>query len=593
MDLEFPLTDRESLLGGSARHVVENGDSDMVFATIKEWIASCSKSHSVCAQLDKLPKIPLPKRVIVVGDSSNRHIRLQDSDELGRPNEGSYIALSHCWGKGIHITTKMATIEERKRNIPLDALSKTFKDAISIARNLNIPYVWIDSLCIIQDDPQDLGREISKMASIYSGAALVVAASSSVDGNGGCLFHRHKPLTIHGTDSSGDSFEIYGREIIDHSVWDWSSHPYLLESAESGPLHPLTVRAWCFQERALATRVVHFTKHEVVFECLSGLSCECGALESNSTYEVYNFRQAVHEGQAQIQLQTTNSSKTEEAASSAQPKHDWVPNYYLPQAYGYKRSPSLVRDHRWWRNIATEFSSKKITMKTDSLPALAGLATIWSHKSLGRYLAGIWEKDILRYLTWVPSETQVDEAEETSYVAPSWSWLSAHRAVEWDSRFERDVEFFTTVDATQSVCHANPLNPFGEVEYGYITLIGDIVRIDISGWDRNKQYSMRERWQRLGNSSPMESSGRLRLCELKGEDIYLLRFSGIEDKSAPRTHHCSAMVLAAASPSQLQRQPSHVQQFPHVYQRIGFFRTYPENIWGYKGCQKQVRMYLV
>lgn len=592
MDLEFPLTDRESLIGGSARHVVENGDSDMVFATIKEWITSCSKSHAVCAQLDKLPKMSLPKRVIVVGDSSNRHIRLQDSDELDRPNEGSYIALSHCWGKGTHITTKIATIKERKRNIPLDALSKTFKDAINIARNLDIPYLWIDSLCIIQDDPQDLGREISKMASIYSGATLVVAASSSIDGNGGCLFRRQRPLTIRGTGSSGDAFEIYGREVIDHNVWDWSSHPYLPESADNGHLHPLMVRAWCFQERALATRVVHFTKHEVVFECLSGLSCECGALESNSTYEVYNFRQAVHEGQAQIRLQTINSSTTENAASSAQPEHDWVPNYYLPQAYGYKRSPSLVRDHRWWRNIATEFATKKITMRTDALPALAGLATIWSYKSLGRYLAGIWEKDILRYLTWVPGETQVDE-EKTSYVAPSWSWLSCQRAVEWDPRFDRDIEFFTNVDATQSVCHTNPLNPFGEVEYGYITLTGDLIRMDIGGWYQSKQYPTREEWQSLGNPPSIKPDSGLRLQELKGRDIYLLRFSGIWDKSAPSTNHCSAMILAAASPSQLKRQPSHVQQFPHVYQRIGFFKTYPEGPWDFKDCQKQLRMYLV
>ena len=79
-----------------------------------------------------------------------------------------YTTLSHCWGKKHIVTTTKATLEQRKLEVPWLLLSRTFQDAITITRELGIRYIWIDSLCIIQDDKEDWERVSAKMAEIYS-----------------------------------------------------------------------------------------------------------------------------------------------------------------------------------------------------------------------------------------------------------------------------------------------------------------------------------------------------------------------------------------------------------------------------------------
>ena len=101
-----------------------------------------------------------------------------------------YTTLSHCWGKKRIVTTTKATLGQRKLEVQWPRLSRTFQDAINITRALGIRYIWIDSLCIIQDDKEDWERESAKMAEIYSCSYLNLAATGSADGDGGCFFNR-------------------------------------------------------------------------------------------------------------------------------------------------------------------------------------------------------------------------------------------------------------------------------------------------------------------------------------------------------------------------------------------------------------------
>jgi hypothetical protein len=106
-------------------------------------------------------------------------------------HKGQYIALSHCWGakEGI-ITATKATIKDRMEAILCSCVPKTFRDAVSITRTLKIEYLWIDSLCIIQDDKSDWKSESAKMADVYSRSYLTIAATGSATSLGGCLFPR-------------------------------------------------------------------------------------------------------------------------------------------------------------------------------------------------------------------------------------------------------------------------------------------------------------------------------------------------------------------------------------------------------------------
>jgi hypothetical protein len=113
------------------------------------------------------------------------------------------------------------TINIWKRKIPWDELPKTFRDAIIISRNLGIEYMWIDSLCIVQDDPRDWELEAAKMGEIYSNAFLVIAASSSVDGDSGCFLERPKYFVIEGEDHHHNAFTTYVRHHRSHGLFEW------------------------------------------------------------------------------------------------------------------------------------------------------------------------------------------------------------------------------------------------------------------------------------------------------------------------------------------------------------------------------------
>lgn len=89
-----------------------------------------------------------------------------------------YIALSHCWGTalGAHIPrTTRSTLAAREAGIHWDELSKTFQDAIKISQGLGVQFIWIDSLCIIQDDQDDFEIECAQMGMVYSKAYCTIA----------------------------------------------------------------------------------------------------------------------------------------------------------------------------------------------------------------------------------------------------------------------------------------------------------------------------------------------------------------------------------------------------------------------------------
>ena len=107
----------------------------------------------------------------------------------------NFVCLSHCWGSPSvrPIQTTKRSISQHRKRIPFTHLSLTFKDAVRITRDLGQRYLWIDSLCIVQDDEQDWVKEASKMPNIYGAAMLTLAALKSADGSFGC---RMGPIDI-------------------------------------------------------------------------------------------------------------------------------------------------------------------------------------------------------------------------------------------------------------------------------------------------------------------------------------------------------------------------------------------------------------
>ncbi|KAJ2982832.1 hypothetical protein NUW58_g6358 [Xylaria curta] len=196
----------QSRIGGVARHVTSNPGSEAGFSLIKSWLSQCVNAHASYREADSKAEHKLPKRVIEVGSDDNTAIRLYEHDDRPDTLGSHYVALSHCWGRKPLPRLTIDTVEKKKVNVPWESLPKTFQDVILVARGIDVEYVWIDSLCIIQDDEQDWETEAAKMSLIYEGALMVMAATASGDSSGGCLFEREQYLEIQATIQPGEHF---------------------------------------------------------------------------------------------------------------------------------------------------------------------------------------------------------------------------------------------------------------------------------------------------------------------------------------------------------------------------------------------------
>jgi hypothetical protein len=171
---------------GAANMVPGRLDVDIAAHQIIRWLQDCEGSHECSRYRRRITK--LPTRVLDLGEDPKPQDPIKLFETEGA--EGTYMTLSHCWGPAQFITTTEATIEQRIAGIPLADLPQTFKDVVSLTRNLKIRYLWIDSLCIKQLHKDDWESEAGKMGSVYSQSFLNIAATSSAESSGGCFKDR-------------------------------------------------------------------------------------------------------------------------------------------------------------------------------------------------------------------------------------------------------------------------------------------------------------------------------------------------------------------------------------------------------------------
>lgn len=224
------------------------------FRLLKQWINVCDSSHETCHRKDaRVPE--MPTRLIEVGSS----LKLVDSDEV---DSSPYIALSHCWGlleEKERFCAFTHNIAQLKKSIDFERLPLTFKDAVSVVRGLGFRYVWIDSLCIIQDDDLDWETEAGKMEQVFSDAHFTIAASSAKLSNEGFLLPRKpRPCVQVSTQSTG---QLYVCPNIDNFHKD----------VELGELNR---RGWVLQETVLSRRSIYFSSTQIYWECGVGVHYE-------------------------------------------------------------------------------------------------------------------------------------------------------------------------------------------------------------------------------------------------------------------------------------------------------------------------------
>jgi len=174
----------------SNRHVALDPLSTTPFKLLKGWLAECDVNHQIC-QFDRNTSSTFngPSRLIKLNIRDVSTVNLQEVAQLSHCPP--YVALSHCWGQGPRVLTSLENVSQHKIELRVETLPKTFKDAITVCRSTGIQYLWIDSLCIIQDDLEDWEIESEKMGYIFQNAYFTIAASSASHDTDGFLLPRH------------------------------------------------------------------------------------------------------------------------------------------------------------------------------------------------------------------------------------------------------------------------------------------------------------------------------------------------------------------------------------------------------------------
>lgn len=352
--------------------------------------------------------------------------------------DGSYIALSHCWGTGRMFKTTIASKKQRMRNIRLTELPRTFRHAITVTRKLDVRYLWIDSLCIIQDDAEDWALQSAEMAAIYSNSYLTIAASFARDSSRG-LFRKRRILShtveVQHPSDGAPVISMMVRKPEDrilfeknHNQYEEWFHPNRIIHNSDLETHkmlqvPLLSRGWAFQERLLSTRILHFTPLELIFECKNDFHCECSSMRKESI--------------------------TAPIFSCFTSKYVDLPNT--------------------WQKLVATYKTQQLTKRSDTFPALSGLAKAISDRagaSLGPYCAGLWGNYLHDGLCWsVAGEAEIDEEDtDEKYIAPSWSWASICGRVTWHGgeNYEKDDKF----ELLSLNCVAKGHNLLGELKQG-------------------------------------------------------------------------------------------------------------------------------
>lgn len=261
------------------RPIADHTGHASVIEVGKTWLKCCHQLHNCERSNGLVGSTWYPKRLIRVPDSTSPRL-VETSVE---PPDSRYATLSHCWGSGPNfITLSTSNLDDFRKGIPINALPQSFRDAIVICNRLCIRYIWIDSLCIMQDSESDWLLHTEEMSLIYQNCYLNLSFAAAANPQEGAFRHRNTDVLqeccafsiIPGARYSFDTgiedprssdkkkSPAKKREFLKCSIFA----PELDFTISTSDL-PLSSRGWVVQERLLSPRVLHFTKDRIMWEC--------------------------------------------------------------------------------------------------------------------------------------------------------------------------------------------------------------------------------------------------------------------------------------------------------------------------------------
>lgn len=375
--------------------------SQETFETIRSWAQHCWTKHPQCVEARKkrLALIEasrsIPTRLVEVGPIGGGNVVLRDilpsiNQDTDISDQHTYAALSYCWGdKNDNVRTLKGNLDEFRYGITLANLPNTIQEAIYVARAIGLPYIWIDALCIIQDDEEDKKRELPKMAAIYAGAMVVLSAAVAESCRQGFLHH----LKI------SDLLRTVYR-LPYYPTREGSREGFCILS--EGPINgdevvePIDKRGWTLQECVQAVSLLRFGSRQVRWTCSTSTENDGGNDVSKTSEDLDSevFDGSYHEG---VLTQ--------------------------PEYLSSRAAMEMFCDE--WRRFVEKYTTRSLSEQSDSLPAIGAMAQNYAQITkgkMGRYCAGLWEKDLARQLLWF--KPNPSNGTKVTRLKPSWTWSS-------------------------------------------------------------------------------------------------------------------------------------------------------------------------
>ena len=374
-----------------------------------EWIKQCVEDHPRCS---REPHPLLPYRVLDVADGKDPQLRVNS-----RQDRGNYVALSHCWGTKESLKTVTSTLGEHLNGISFAKFPKTFQDVIVVCWRLGIPYLWIDSLCIIQDSKDDWATQSAQMSDIYSNAIVTISADAAPDSHCGFLKCEQRMIPVKRFEVPGSGSERTEICIRKKGAGDRDSfnHHFWRGPARS----PLSRRGWILQESVLSPRILHFTAEELTWECATLSRCEC----------------------------------------------QYGPHIF-PSSKPLKLRIDDLLFHRRWGTLVDNFTDRHLSYWADRLPAISGIAQKMQASTKAKYCAGLWSDAFPQCLLWRVLDRHEDmpfraciSTRIEPYHAPTWSWASVTGRVIIPSGDNNTAE----PSDIEVICKPATPNPYGSL----------------------------------------------------------------------------------------------------------------------------------
>ena len=464
--------------------------SEQGIERVRKWLGTCVQTHrETCPATSKGTNSLLPSLLVDVSDLERLHIH-----ESAPKERGEYCALSYCWGGPQAFQTTSATLMARLNGFSVTVLPRTLQDAVKLTHELSVKYLWVDSICIIQDSEDHRTYQLSRMGEIYMNATLTICAARCSTADGSFLEDRADAAT--GVHKNLVFFNILQLEDADVSSGPRSKkrvqavgNLWLMESNVPFLKDPISHRAWCLQESTLSPRIVYYERLRPIWRCNGCIEGDGGPEVDGAVFPLNQtvLNQAIHHRQA-LAKDARYSSEMDKTA--------------------------IVRDiHLNWQRTLEDYTMRELSFDHDKFPAIGGIATEIFKLTGDAYAAGIWLSTCLQDLMWTTKKKEwLHRSAERR--APTWSWASTNCPIRYDAVTEDAVAVARVIrcnisrpeDARSKELSLATLPHVSEIGEGELIVQGSLKKLDREHAKSIVQHSLAGPGPDTADQLPFEQS---------------------------------------------------------------------------------------